>query len=78
VDFQRHVENSGMGAKSPRAKLARIEETVPYFIMTYHLVDDYISRRAPLREEHLKLAAEAHARGELVLGGRSPILRIER
>lgn len=42
---------------------------MPYFIMTYHLVDDYISRRAPLREAHLKLAAEAHARGELVLGG---------
>jgi uncharacterized protein YciI len=42
---------------------------VPYFVMTYHLVDDYISRRAPLREEHLKFAKEAHARGELVLGG---------
>jgi uncharacterized protein YciI len=42
---------------------------VPYFVMTYHLVPDYITRRAPLRAEHLKLANEAHTRGELVLGG---------
>ena len=56
-------------AKSAHAKLAALEETVPYFVMTYHLVDDYIGRRAPLRQEHLKLAAEAHSRGELVLGG---------
>jgi uncharacterized protein YciI len=37
--------------------------------MTYHFVDDYINRRVPLRPEHLKLAAEAHARGEMLMGG---------
>jgi|ERR1700722_8338089 uncharacterized protein YciI len=42
---------------------------MPYFVMTYDLVDDYIARRAAFREEHLQLAAEAHARGELLLGG---------
>jgi uncharacterized protein YciI len=42
---------------------------MPYFVMAYHLVDDYINRRGPLREEHLKLAAEAHARGEMVMAG---------
>lgn len=42
---------------------------MPYFVMTYHLVDDYIVRRGPLRQEHLKLAADAHARGEMVMGG---------
>jgi uncharacterized protein YciI len=40
-----------------------------YYLLSYELVDDYISRRAPLRDEHLRLAREAHARGEIVLAG---------
>ena len=40
-----------------------------YFAVIYDLVDDYIERRAAFRAEHLKLAAESHARGELLLGG---------
>jgi len=40
-----------------------------YYLLSYHLVDDYISRRAPLRDQHLRLAREAHARGELILAG---------
>ncbi len=40
-----------------------------YFILFYDLVDDYLERRKPLREEHLKAAREAVARGELFLGG---------
>ena len=40
-----------------------------YYIMFYYLVDDYIARRAPLRDEHLRLAREAHQRGELILAG---------
>ena len=40
-----------------------------YFVLFYDVVDDYVARRAPLRQEHLKLAADAHARGELVMGG---------
>jgi uncharacterized protein YciI len=40
-----------------------------YFALIYELVDDYIDRRAPLRAGHLKLANEAHARGEIVLAG---------
>ena len=40
-----------------------------YYVMFYYLVDDYIARRAPFREEHLKLAREAHQRGELILAG---------
>ena len=40
-----------------------------YFAMIYNLVDDYMTRRGAFREEHLKLAADAHTRGELVLGG---------
>lgn len=40
-----------------------------YFAMIYELVDDYMARRGAFREEHLKLAADAQTRGELVLGG---------
>jgi uncharacterized protein YciI len=40
-----------------------------YFVLFYDIVDDYITRRAQYREEHLRLAGEAHARGELVMAG---------
>jgi len=42
---------------------------VAYFALVYELVDDYIERRAAFRAEHLKLAADSHARGELLMGG---------
>jgi hypothetical protein len=40
-----------------------------YYLLSYDLVDDYITRRAPLRDQHLRLAREAHARDELILAG---------
>jgi uncharacterized protein YciI len=40
-----------------------------YYLLIYHVVHDYVARRAPFREEHLRLAREAHDRGELVLAG---------
>jgi uncharacterized protein len=40
-----------------------------YFALLYHVVDDYVARRAQYRDEHLGLARAAHARGELVLAG---------
>ena len=40
-----------------------------YFILFYDLVDDYLERRTPFREEHLKLARDAVARGEIFAGG---------
>ena len=40
-----------------------------YFALIYYVVDDYVARRAAYRDEHLRLAREAHGRGELVLGG---------
>jgi uncharacterized protein YciI len=40
-----------------------------YFALLYDVVDDYVSRRAAYREEHLRLAREAHRRGELLLAG---------
>lgn len=40
-----------------------------YFVLQYEIVADYVQRRAPLRERHLELLREAHARGEIVLAG---------
>ena len=42
---------------------------MPYYALFYDVVDDFIVRRAAYRDEHLRLAREAHARGELVLAG---------
>jgi uncharacterized protein YciI len=35
----------------------------------YELAPDYLARRAQFRNEHLKLAWESQARGEMVLAG---------
>lgn len=40
-----------------------------YYLLLYDVVDDYVNRRAPFRDEHLTLARQAQARGELVLAG---------
>ncbi|HET6815739.1 MAG TPA: YciI-like protein [Mycobacteriales bacterium] len=40
-----------------------------HYALVYELVDDYIERRAALREEHLALARAASDRGDLLLGG---------
>jgi len=42
---------------------------MPYFALFYDFVDDFLARRAPFRDEHLRLARESRARGELVLAG---------
>lgn len=40
-----------------------------YYALIYDVVDDYLTRRAQYRAEHLQLAREAHERGELLLAG---------
>jgi uncharacterized protein YciI len=45
------------------------EHAAVHWLLLYDLVDDYLERRAPLREEHLALAKAAHERGELTLAG---------
>lgn len=42
---------------------------MPYFALFYDTVPDYAERRAQFRPQHLGLAREAHARGELLLAG---------
>jgi uncharacterized protein YciI len=39
------------------------------WVLIYDLVDDYLERRAALRDDHLALARAAHERGELQLAG---------
>ena len=40
-----------------------------YYALFYEAVNDFIGRRGAYRDEHLRLARDAHARGELVLAG---------
>jgi uncharacterized protein len=42
---------------------------MPYFALLYDVVEDFTTRRAPYRGEHLRLVQEAHQRGEIVLAG---------
>lgn len=42
---------------------------MPYFALFYDVVEDFPARRARFREEHLRLAREAHSRGEILLAG---------
>ena len=42
---------------------------MPYFALTYDVVDDFAARRMPFRPEHLQMARDAQARGELVMAG---------
>lgn len=40
-----------------------------HYLLMYDVGPDYLARRAEFRDEHLTLAWQAHARGELLLGG---------
>jgi uncharacterized protein YciI len=40
-----------------------------HYVLLYDYGENAVERRAPYREAHLKLAGEALARGELLLGG---------
>ena len=43
---------------------------VNYFALFYdQLVEDFVNRRAPFREEHLRLARESFGRGQIQLAG---------
>ena len=43
-----------------------------HLLLEYTLADDYLDRRAALRDDHLDLARAAHERGELLLAGALP------
>ena len=43
-----------------------------HLLLEYALAEDYLERRAALREEHLGVLRGAHERGELLLAGALP------
>jgi uncharacterized protein YciI len=62
---QRVCENeAGVSSTSTRRRRSSV-----HFLLFYEFVPEYLERRAPQRAEHLRLAWEAHDRGELLLGG---------
>lgn len=40
-----------------------------HYLLLYQFSSDYLERRGQYRDEHLRLAWEAHARGEMMLAG---------
>ena len=42
---------------------------MPYFALTYDVVEDFVNKRTPFRPAHIKEVRDAHARGELVMAG---------
>jgi uncharacterized protein YciI len=40
-----------------------------YWILIYETVDNYIEKRAPYREEHLRLVRRAYDHGSLIMAG---------
>lgn len=40
-----------------------------HYLLTYELAPDYLERRGEFRNEHLKLAWDAQARGEILIAG---------
>ncbi len=40
-----------------------------HYVLLYDVVDNFVARRTPYREEHLRLVHDAHARGDLLLAG---------
>ncbi len=42
---------------------------MPYFVLTYDVVDDFVDKRTPFRPAHLQEVRNAHQRGDLVMAG---------
>ncbi len=40
-----------------------------HYLLFYEYASDYMEQREKFRTEHLTLAWQSHARGELILGG---------
>lgn len=40
-----------------------------YYALLYDVVDDFLDRRAPIREKHLGLVRAAYERGDLLMAG---------
>ncbi len=40
-----------------------------HYVLMYHVVDNFVERRTPYREDHLRLVRDAHQHGDLLLAG---------
>jgi uncharacterized protein len=40
-----------------------------FFALFYDVIENFVERRTPFREDHLRLVQAANQRGELILGG---------
>jgi uncharacterized protein YciI len=66
------AEERGAPDGSPPCESGAVPPTPEYAVLEYTLADDYLERRAALRDEHLALARAAHDRGELLFAGALP------
>ena len=48
-----------------------------YYLLMYDVVADYAAKRVPLRDAHLGMVREAHARGEIVMAGAHEDAKLE-
>ena len=55
--------------ESNRASVGWLWCAAVHWLLFYDVVQDYLERRVPLRDEHLGLARAAHERGELLMAG---------
>ena len=42
---------------------------MPYFVLSYEVVDDFVNKRTPFRPAHLQEVRNAHERGDIVMAG---------
>src|SRR5438552_18585541 len=56
-------------ASAKAAKKSSQVVTMPYFVLIYDTVANFVERRQPHREAHLALVDAAHRGGSLVLAG---------
>ena len=42
---------------------------IAHYVLLYDVVEGFAAKRAPFREEHLRLVRVAHERGEIVMAG---------
>ena len=40
-----------------------------YYLLLYNVVDDFVNRRTPFQNDHLKVVRQAHEHGDLMMAG---------
>jgi uncharacterized protein len=58
------VDRTGLSKERSTAK-----EIVMHFVLSYEIVENFVDRRRPFREEHLIRVRHAYDNGKLVLAG---------